>query len=52
MEVIGAVSGVVALVESTSKMAKSLTNLARRWTDAPEGKRWLYDVNRGKVVTG
>lgn len=38
MEVIGAVSGVVALVESTGKAAKNLTNLARRWTNAPEGK--------------
>jgi hypothetical protein len=38
MEVIGAVSGVVALVETTSKLAKSLSTLARRWTNAPEGK--------------
>lgn len=38
MEVIRAVSGAVALVESTGKVAKSITNLARRWTNAPEGK--------------
>lgn len=38
MEVIGAVSGVVALVETTSKLAKSLSTLARRWTNAPEGQ--------------
>lgn len=37
MEVIGAVSSVVALVETTGKLAKSLSALARRWTNAPEG---------------
>jgi hypothetical protein len=36
MEVIGAVSSVVALVETTSKIAKSLTQLAQRWHNAPE----------------
>jgi hypothetical protein len=36
MEVIGAVSSVVALVETTSKLAKSLTHLAQRWQNAPE----------------
>jgi prophage DNA circulation protein len=36
MEVIGAVSSVVALVETTSKLAKSLTHLAQRWQTAPE----------------
>jgi hypothetical protein len=36
MEVIGAVSSVVTLVETTSKLAKSLTHLAQRWYNAPE----------------
>jgi hypothetical protein len=36
MEVIGAVSSVVALVEATSKLAKGLTHLAQRWHNAPE----------------
>jgi hypothetical protein len=36
MEVIGAVSGVVTLVETTSKLAKGLTHLAQRWHNAPE----------------
>jgi hypothetical protein len=36
MEVIGAVSSVVALVETTSKLAKGLTHLAQRWHNAPE----------------
>jgi hypothetical protein len=36
MEVIGAVSSVVTLVETTSKLAKSLTHLAQRWHNAPE----------------
>lgn len=36
MEVIGAISSVVALVETTSKLAKSLTHLAQRWKNAPE----------------
>jgi hypothetical protein len=36
MEVIGALSSVVALVETTSKIAKSLTQLAQRWHNAPE----------------
>jgi hypothetical protein len=36
MEVIGAVSSVVALVETNSKFAKGLTNLAQRWHNAPE----------------
>jgi hypothetical protein len=36
MEVIGAVTSVVALVETTSKLAKSLAHLAHRWKNAPE----------------
>ena len=36
MEVIGAVSSVIALVEATSKLAKGLTHLAQRWHNAPE----------------
>jgi hypothetical protein len=36
MEVIGAVSSVVALVEATSKLAKGLKHLAQRWHNAPE----------------
>lgn len=36
MEVIGAVSSVVALVEATGKLAKGLTHLAQRWHNAPE----------------
>ena len=36
MEVIGAVSSVVALVEVTGKLAKGLTHLAQRWHNAPE----------------
>jgi hypothetical protein len=36
MEVIGAVSSVVALVEATGKLAKGLTHLAKRWHNAPE----------------
>jgi hypothetical protein len=36
MEVIGAVSSVIALVETTSKLAKGLTHLAQRWHNAPE----------------
>jgi hypothetical protein len=36
MEVIGAVSSIVTLVETTSKLAKSLTHLVQRWHNAPE----------------
>lgn len=36
MEVIGAVSSVVALVETTSTLAKGLARLARRWHNAPD----------------
>lgn len=36
MEVIGAVSSVVALVETTSKLAKGLAHLAQRWHNAPD----------------
>ena len=38
MEVIGAVSAVEALVETTTKLARSLSTLARRWKNAPDGK--------------
>jgi hypothetical protein len=36
MEVIGAVSSVVTLAETTTKLAKGLTHLAQRWHNAPE----------------
>jgi hypothetical protein len=36
MEVIGAVSSIIALVEATDKLGKGLTDLAKRWRDAPE----------------
>jgi hypothetical protein len=36
MEVIGTISSVVALVETTSKLAKGLTHLVRKWHNAPE----------------
>jgi len=36
MEVIGAVSSVIALVEATNKLAKGLSHLAQRWHNAPE----------------
>ena len=36
MEVIGAVSSVVALVEVTGKLAKGLTHLAQKWYNAPD----------------
>jgi len=36
MEVIGAVSSVVALVEATSKLGRGLTDLVQRWHHAPE----------------
>jgi hypothetical protein len=42
MEVIGAVGSVVALVETTSILAKSLSTLARRWTHAPEGTIYCW----------
>jgi hypothetical protein len=35
MEVIGAVSSVIALVETTSKLANGITNFARKWQNAP-----------------
>lgn len=36
MEVIGAVSSVVALVEVAGKLAKGLTHLAQKWHNAPD----------------
>jgi hypothetical protein len=35
MEVIGAVSSVITLVEATSQLTKKLTHLAQRWHNAP-----------------
>ena len=45
MEVIGAVSSVIALVEATGKLAKGLTHLAQRWHNAPE------DINALALAT-
>lgn len=44
MEVIGAVSAVVALTEATGKLAKVLKDLASRWSNAPEEIQALSDT--------
>lgn len=49
MEVIGAISSVVALAEATGKLAKSLKKLAQRWKNAPEEIVALADTT-GKLA--
>ena len=46
MEVIGAVSSVIALVEATGKLAKGLTHLAQRWHNAPEEIQTLANATQ------
>jgi hypothetical protein len=50
MEVIGAVSSVVALVEATGKLAKGLAHLAQRWHNAPEEINTLADATKQLAV--
>jgi DNA repair ATPase RecN len=50
MEVIGAVSSVIALVETTSKLAKALAQLARKWQNAPEEIHALVDATKELAV--
>jgi len=50
MEVIGAVSSVVALVEATSRLATGLTHLAQRWHNAPEEIRALADATENLAI--
>lgn len=50
MEVIGAVSSVVALVEATSKLAKGLAHLAQRWHNAPEEINALAEATKQLAV--
>lgn len=43
---IGAVSSVLALVETTSKLAKGLSHLAKRWHNAPEEMNALANATK------